>query len=242
MTTCRLVASISFVVALAVGLACGDPGSSSDGPADGGGSESSAEGTDEAGSGGSETSAAGTETGDSGTTGTSGIGGACEGGLANSFTTWEAMRDGVDGTYSFTMNGSVVINDHCSVDDVYIVCDLVTTLDVENNVVVGRSLAVTPMGDATADDCPEPYAESGEELGSHSDGYGIATVDDVYASCCDLAEMQGGYHLEYGDGYRPGDVAVTLDDDGLLERCTTQYCDDCGCSGSVGIHVGQISL
>ncbi|MEX1366960.1 MAG: hypothetical protein AB1Z98_27785 [Nannocystaceae bacterium] len=205
---------------------------------------------DGGGSGGSSGSVTQTETtgpvADSGGTegGTAGVGlgGVCEGGLSDSYLAWETARDGASNDYSFVMRDTIVHADFCS-GEVYIACETATTLTVEGGVVVARSFEATPASEDTPpEDCPEPYTESGDELGSHADGYMLATLDDVYLSCCDMAQMQGGYQVGYGEGYDPGDVVVELHEDSLLRSCTTQYCDDCGCSGDVGISIESIDL
>jgi hypothetical protein len=179
--------------------------------------------------------------GSTGGTGGTGLGGACEGALADSFDAWQAARDGAGGTYTFTIVDQIVIADYCT-SETYLACDTVTTLEVSGGEVVARSFTSAPAEDTPAEDCPAAYEETATDLGTHADGHPVETIDDVYTECCDLVQMQGGYHTSYEGDYEPDDVVVTVGGDAFLERCTAQYCDDCGCSGGPTFSVGSITL
>ena len=175
---------------------------------------------------------------------TAGLGGVCGGELSDSWVAWEAARDASANTYVFTMwetFGDRWGGPACSDGSDIVACSGLTTLTVVDGVVVGRALETTPESPgAEPEDCPAPYDESGDALGSHIDGYAVSTLDEVYERCCDLAQMHGRYHTGFeGDNT---DVFVKIGDDTLLRVCMTGYEDGCSSSGPSEMVVGSVAL
>lgn len=164
------------------------------------------------------------------TTGFMGLGGACEGALSDSFVSWQIARDDLGGSYTYSVDDVIVVADPCRGEE-YLACDTSTSIVVDGGQVVRRSFSSTPTEGTAPQDCPAAYSEMGAALGTHEDGFPAVVFEDVYAECCDLVQMQGGYHTDYRGDYEPGDVVVTLGDGNLLVSCTAMYCDDCGCTG-----------
>ncbi len=229
---------LSLALALAGGVAC-DLGADNIGDLDSG-EGGATEGTEASStSQGSSSESEGT----SGTTGGGGQlgGGVCQGALEDSYAAWETARDAAANTYSLTMTETMVIADFCG-GDVYVACDTTTVLEVSGGEIVSRTFTAAPSSNDTApEDCPAGYVEAGDALGSNINGYPLRTVEDVYQACCDLASMAGGYALDYED-YLPGDAVVFIGDDSLLQGCTVQYCDDCGCDGGAVHTVSSIAF
>jgi len=163
----------------------------------------------------------------------------CAGALSDSWNDWD---DTGANAYTFAVTEVNILADLCD-GEVNLACTLRTEFTVAGGAVTGRTLVVTPSDDITdPTDCPEPYVEVGDEVGSHADGFSPSTIPDVYQECCDLADQQGGYFTDYEDGWDVGDLIIEFENDGMISACSTRYCDDCGCDGGIDYTISDIVL